>query len=425
MSRQVRAIIVGAGHRGVGYGSYSLSHPEELKIVGVADPDDVRRERARVRFDLPAENCFRTAEELAQRPKFADAVINGTMDRQHVPTTLPLLEAGYDVLLEKPICPTREELLTLLQAVRRTGRRLMIGHVLRYAPFYVAIKKRVLAGEIGEIMSINTTERVSYHHMAVAFVRGKWNRREVNPMLLAKCCHDLDLIAWFKSGVAPTQVASFGRLSYFKPEHAPEGAGLRCLVDCKIEEDCRYSCRKHYIEQGLWSAYAWESIEHMPSPTLEDKLRSLRTDNPYGRCVWHCDNDVVDHQSVIVEFADGATAAHTMVCGTAKPCRTLHLVGTHGEIEGEMEAGRFVVRRPDARAGHEFSEELVDLSVTGDGHGGGDMRLVADFVCVVRGDEPSISTTSVEDSVYGHLIAFAADDAMTGGKVVKIGELVG
>jgi predicted dehydrogenase len=173
MSRQVSAIIVGAGHRGIGYGSYSISHPEELKIVGVADPDDVRREKARVKFDLPAENCFRTAEELAQRPRFADAVINGTMDREHVPTTLPLLDAGYDVLLEKPICPTREELLTLLHAVRHTGRRLMIGHVLRYAPFYVAVKKRVLAGEIGEIISVNTTERVSYHHMAVAFVRGK------------------------------------------------------------------------------------------------------------------------------------------------------------------------------------------------------------------------------------------------------------
>jgi predicted dehydrogenase len=425
MSRQVSAIIVGAGHRGVGYGSYSLSHPDELKIVGVADPDDVRREKARAKFDLPAESCFRTAEELAQRPKFADAVINGTMDRQHVPTTLPLLDAGYDVLLEKPICPTREELLTLLHAVRRTGRRLMIGHVLRYAPFYVAIKKRVLAGDIGEIMSINTTERVSYHHMAVAFVRGKWNRREINPMLLAKCCHDLDLVAWFKSGVAPTQVASFGHLSYFKPEHAPEGAGLRCLVDCKIEADCRYSCRKHYIEQKRWGAYAWESIEHIPSPTEEDKLQSLRTDNPYGRCVWHCGNDVVDHQSVIVDFADDTTAAHTMVCGTAKPCRTLHLVGTHGEIEGEMEAGRFVVRHPDARAGHEFSEELVDLSVTGDGHGGGDMRLVGDFVSVVRGDEPSISTTTVEDSVYGHLVAFAADDAMTAGKVVRIEELGG
>ena len=419
----VTAVIVGAGHRGVGYSTYSFSHPDELKIVGVADPDDVRRSKAQQRFGIPAENCFRTAEELAERPRFADAAINGTMDRQHVPTTLPLLDAGYDILLEKPICPSEEGLTELLIAVRRTGRKLMIGHVLRYAPFYVAIKKLLLAGEVGEIMSIDTTERVSYHHTAAAFVRGKWNKREINPMLLAKCCHDLDLVAWFKSGIAPKRVSSFGKLMYFRREKAPQGAGTRCLVDCLIEPECRYSARKHYMEQKLWGEYAWECIEHFGEATEEQKLESLRTTNPYGRCVWHCDNDVVDHQSVITEFADGSTAVHTMVCGTAKPCRTVHIVGTHGEIEGEMEAGRFVVRHPDARAGHEYAEELTDLSLTGDGHGGGDMRLVEDFVSVVRGDEPSISTTTIAASVYGHLVAFAADRAMLSGKGVKIEQI--
>ena len=177
------------------------------------------------------------------------------------------------------------------------------------------------------------------------------------------------------------------------------------------------------MEQKLWGEYAWECIEHFGEATEEQKLESLRTTNPYGRCVWHCDNDVVDHQSVITEFADGSTAVHTMVCGTAKPCRTVHIVGTHGEIEGEMEAGRFVVRHPDARAGHEYAEDLTDLSLTGDGHGGGDMRLVEDFVNVVRGDEPSISTTTIADSVYGHLVAFAADRSMLSGKSVKIEQI--
>ncbi|MGC9320425.1 MAG: Gfo/Idh/MocA family protein [Armatimonadota bacterium] len=419
----VTAVIVGAGHRGVGYSRLSHTKPEMLRITGVAEPDPIRRRRAAEMFDVPPRQCFETAQELARAPRTADAAINGTMDRDHVPTTLPLLEAGYDVLLEKPICPTRGELMDLLEAVRRTGRRLMIGHVLRYAPFYVAIKERVLAGEIGRIYAIHSSEAVSYHHMAAAFVRGKWRRRETNPMLLAKCCHDLDLMAWFKSGVRPVTVSSVGARTVFCEENAPEGSGTRCLVDCEIERDCPFSARRNYLEQGRWGTYAWEAIEHIEEPTDEDRERSLREDNPYGRCVYRCDNDVVDHQSVLVQFEDGTTATHDMVTGTPKPGRHIHLWGTEGEIEGFMEDGAFVVRQPDAREGHEYSEETVDLSVARDMHGGGDMRLVEDFVRVVRGEKPSISSTNIADSVYGHLIAFAADQAMLEGRVVEIEDI--
>ncbi|MBM3475576.1 MAG: Gfo/Idh/MocA family oxidoreductase [Armatimonadetes bacterium] len=420
----LRAVIIGAGHRSVLYASYSKTHPEELQVVGVADPDPVRRERTAQEYALPRERVFLTAEELAREPRFADVAINGTMDRDHVPTTLPLLEAGYHVLLEKPICPTREELLALVDAARRTGTKVMICHVLRFAPFYAAIRERVAAGEIGDLLSVQTVENVSYHHMAVGFVRGKWNRRDKsNPMLMAKCCHDLDLICWMKSGIAPTKVASFGGLTYFRPERAPEGSGTRCLVDCPIERECDYSAYKHYIEQGLWSYYAWECLEHLGTPTMEQKIESLKIDNPYGRCVWRCDNDVVDHQAVAIEFADGSTATHNMIGGVARPCRSMYLIGTRGEIQGTMEEGRFVIRHNDARESHEYTEEVVDLSVSRDMHGGGDLRLVADFLRVVRGEPASLSTTDLMDSVNGHLIAFAADEAMAEARVVAIAEV--
>lgn len=423
------AAIVGAGHRAVLYASYAHLHPEELRIVAIAEPDDLRRNLSAEAHGIPPERRFRSAEDLAAAGRLADFAINGTMDTQHVPTSLPLLGAGYHLLLEKPFATNEGELWQLVDAARRNERLVGICHVLRFAPFYAEIRARVAAGAIGQVLNVQTTEHVSYHHMAVAFVRGKWNSqgRCGSSMLMSKCCHDLDLIVWMKSGVHPTAVSSFGSLTYFRPERAPAGAGSRCLVDCPIEADCPYSARKHYIDHpDRWAFYVWQPIEHLPNPTIADKIASLAGDNPFGRCVWKCDNDVVDHQSLAIAFADGATATHNMVGGAAKPSRSIHLLGTDGEIEGHLEDSRFVIRHIDPRPGHETAEEVVDLRIRGDmhgaagGHGGGDLRLVRDFVRVVRGEEPSLSTTSLEDSVYGHLIGFAADRAREEGRVVPM-----
>ncbi|MBN1249344.1 MAG: Gfo/Idh/MocA family oxidoreductase [Anaerolineae bacterium] len=424
------AIVVGAGHRALLYASYAQQHPDELQIVGVADPVAHRRDLVAQLYNLPPEHCFATAEALAAAPKFADVVINGTMDHQHVETSVPLLDAGYDMLLEKPFAASEAEMWTLVEAAGRNDSTVMICHVLRFAPFYQAIRQRVLDGAIGEILSVQTVEHVSYHHMAVAFVRGKWAKETHGyaSMLMAKCCHDLDLITWMKSGVKPRAVSSFGSNFQFRPEKAPPGAGTRCLVDCPIEPDCLYSARKHYIDHpDRWAFYVWEGLEHLELATLEDKIAFLKGDSPHGRCVWKCDIDVVDHQTVAVEFADGATAMHNMVGGAAKAFRSMHLVGTRGEIEGTFEDGRFVVRAIDPRPGHEYAEEVVDLT-TGNGeddgfggHGGGDLRLVADFLRVIRGESPSISTTNLNDSIAGHLIGFSADRSMAEGCVVKLG----
>jgi predicted dehydrogenase len=317
----------------------------------------------------------------------------------------------------------------LVKTAKQHDRKVVICHVLRYAPFYAAVRQKVLDGVIGDVLNVQAVEHVSYHHVAVGFVRGKWNKKSYckSPMLMAKSCHDLDLIAWMKSGVAPTSVASFGSNFQFRPERAPRGAGTRCLVDCPIEADCLYSARKHYIDHpDRWSFYVWEPLEHLAEPTIEDKIESLKTDNPFGRCAWKCDNEVVDHQSVAVEFADRTTATLNMIGGTSKACRSLHLLGTQGEIQGILEESRFAVRHIDTRPGHEYAEEIVDLNVGGDmhgafgGHAGGDARLVRDFLDVVKGEPPSISTTSIEDSVSGHLIGFCADRSMEEHRVVDI-----
>lgn len=428
MNRKCTCILVGAGHRAVAYGAYALKHPDEMEVVGVADPSEQRRALAARKFGLAPSQCFASAEELAGRPKLADFVINGTMDHQHVPTSLPLLERGYDILLEKPFATSEEDLWALVAAVRRTGRKVAVCHVLRHAPFYAAIRRKVLDGVIGDLINVQAVEHVSYHHMAVGFIRGKWRRTDYgqSTMLMAKSCHDLDLIAWMKGGIPPVRVASFGSNFQFRPGNAPAGAGTRCVVDCPIEADCLYSARKHYIDHpGRWAFYVWDSLEHIDQPTIGDKLESLKT-SPYGRCVWKTDMNVVDHQSVLIEFEDGCTATLNMIGGCAKPSRSIHLVGTRGEIQGCLETSTFTVRHIDPRPGHEFAEETIDLKITGDmtgargGHGGGDSRLVADFLDYLNGLPPSPSTTSLDDSIAGHLIGFCANRALDEHRVVDI-----
>jgi predicted dehydrogenase len=434
MTFPLKAIVVGAGHRALVYASYAAQYPDELQIVGVADPIAYRRELVAGLYNLPPERCYPTAEAVAAEPKFADVVINGTMDHQHLATSLPLLEAGYHMLLEKPLAVSEAQMWALIESARAHERKVMICHVLRFAPFYTEIRRRVRDGVIGDLISVQTVEHVSYHHMAMAFVRGKWSRSVEGyaSMLMAKCCHDLDLIAWMKSGIRPRSVTSYGSNFQFRPERAPAGAGTRCLVDCPIEPDCLYSARKHYIDHpDRWTFYVWDRLEHLGSPSLEDKIASLKGDNPYGRCAWGCEMEVVDHQVVGIEFEDGSTAIHNMIGGTAKPNRSIHLVGTLGEIEGVFEDNRFVVRHIDPRPGHEYSEEWVDLNTRPDeegefgGHGGGDLRLVEDFVRVVRGESPSISTTSLDDSVAGHLIGFSADRAMVERRIVELSQYEG
>jgi predicted dehydrogenase len=258
--------------------------------------------------------------------------------------------------------------------------------------------------------------------MAVSFIRGKWGSEAKckSSMLMAKCCHDLDLITWLAGDARPSKVSSFGSLMQFRPEKAPAGAGRRCLTDCKIEETCPYSARKHYLDMGRWGFYVWDNYHLGVRMSEEEKLESLRTVNPYGRCVWHCDNDVVDHQSVMIEFNSQATATHNMIGATSRPCRILHIIGTRGEIQGVMEDGYFYLRQFNPVKGREYTERKIELDVANDSHGGGDLLLVEDFVRVLRGEKPSISSTSLEQSIDGHRIGFAAERSRRSNSQVEL-----
>lgn len=407
----LKTIIVGGGHRSLTYANLANIESDKMEIVGVADPDENRRNSIAKLYNIPAERCFESAEELAKAPKFADAVINGTMDHIHVETTIPLLKAGYDVLLEKPFSVNEEEARELVETAEKYGRKVMVCFVLRYAPFYRKIKDLILAGEIGDIISIQTSEFVSYHHMSTSHVRGKWNNSEKchSSMLLAKCCHDIDIMMWLMSETKPTLVSSFGCNKQFVKENAPENSGTRCLVDCPLVDECLYSAKRIYIDHpDRWSFYVWDALEHLENPTIEDKINLLKT-SPYGVCAYKSDNNVVDHQTVSVMFENGATGTHNMVGGTSYGTRTIHITGTKGVIKGDFEKGRFILSKIDPSPDCEHEDTVFDLKIDNDTHGGGDLDLVRDFVAYSRDEEPSVSCTSITDSLSGHLVVFLAD----------------
>ena len=410
--KPVTAIILGAGHRAMAYADYSVAHPDELKIVGVADPDEYRRNFVRERFGFPENQCFASAEELASVPKFADVVINGTMDEIHVETSIPVLEKGYDMLLEKPFAVNEEELDRLVEVVNRNGNKVMICHVLRYNPVYLNIKNSIISGEIGDVINIQTVEDVSYHHLSTSYVRGKWanSKKCHTSMLLAKCCHDLDLMMWLMGDDKPVSVSSVGSRFHFRPENAPENSGTRCLVDCPRVDYCDYSAKRLYLDHpDSWEVYVWRELEDIENPTDEQR-RELLMKSEYGRCMFKCDNDVVDHQSVLVNFASGATGTHNLTGGAAESLRTIRVIGTKGEIYAELENKFVKIKTINPAPNKYFDERIIDLSKTPDeGHGGADTALTADFIKFIRDDNPSVSCTSIHNSIAGHRIIFLAD----------------
>lgn len=425
--KPVTAIIVGAGHRALVYSELAKTNPEELKIVGVADPNPVIRKHCMDYFGFGEDMCFESAQALAEKGKLADTIINGTMDEQHIETAVPLLNAGYDMLLEKPFAVNEKEMRELVECAKKNNSKVMICHVLRYTPFYYSIKERIANGEIGDIINIQTTEHVSYHHLSTSYVRGKWANSDKchTTMLLAKCCHDIDLMMWFMSETKPVKISSFGSKYQFKPENAPDGAGTICMLDCPHVDTCDFSTKRLYIDHpDRWAFYVWDALEAIPNPTIEDKIALMKSDSPYARCMYKCDNNVVDHQSVLVNFANGATGTHNMVGGSSQSLRKIHIIGTKGEIYGNFEESKFFVSKinpsPDAHNG-ECDIEEVDLNVSGDmvgaygGHGGGDERLTADFVKFIRGEKPSLACTSIFDSVAGHLCVYLADESRENG----------
>ncbi len=398
---KVKFAIAGCGGRGRNTYGRMFKYVDNAEIAAIADINFETLSETAKEFGIPAECCYSSAEEMLVQDKLADVMIIATPDDCHADQAVTALEKGYHLLLEKPIATTEEDCRRVLEAQRRSGKMVVVCHVLRYAPFYQTIKGLIDDGVIGDVVTLNGLERVCYWHQAHSYVRGNWRRLdESSPMILAKCCHDMDIVSWLV-GKRCLSVSSYGSLSHFTESNAPEGSTDRCST-CPVK-DCKYNAYNLYLPLVNEEWTAWPANILSPIPDKEHITEAIET-GPYGRCVYRCDNDVVDHQVVNMLFEDGVTANYTMTAFTATEGRSLNVMGTEGEIRADMN-GNFVRVMPFGK--DEYTIDISKVSKDSSGHGGGDMIMFADFINAVEsGVAPRFELTQ---SIESHLIAFAAE----------------
>lgn len=415
--KKLTAVVAGFGGRGAIYSSYAMDHPDELEIVAVADPNPLRRETAQKRHHIGADRLYTTWEDLAAQPKLADFAIVATQDNMHCAPALALIEKGYHLLLEKPMAPTPQECKAITEAAERKGVHVVVCHVLRFTEFYRAIRDILDSGRLGRVMSVIASENVGHIHQSHSFVRGDWrNTEESTCMIMAKCCHDMDILQWLL-GKKCTQVQSFGRLSHFGPANRPAGAPDYCVRGCPVADTCHYNAVKLYLEdkENLW--FRRTAAQTIDMPTDAQVLEAITT-GPYGRCVYACDNDVVDHQVVNLEYEDGCTVSFSMNAFN-QGGRAIHIYGTEGELKGSTESKKLEL--------FSFATgqwETVDIRRSGNditsGHGGGDTGIMVDLLSLLRGETPSKSVCDVRTSYENHLTGFAAEAARLSNSVISL-----
>lgn len=414
--RPITAITLGAGARGNTYGGFAATFPELIDIVGVAEPIALRRERYMSRHGISPENAVTTWEHIFDRPKFADAIIITTPDDLHYGPCMAALRMGYDVLLEKPIAPTEKECRDILALSRSTGRIVAVCHVLRYAPYFQKLRTLLSSNAIGTVVSLQHFEPIEHVHMAHSFVRGNWHdSKATTPIILAKSCHDLDMLRWLV-GDACQSISAYGDLSWFNAQNAPQGSTARCMDGCSIEASCPYSALRIYHRNRHYT-YVFDLPEDRDQhgPAILEYLRT--TD--YGRCVYRMDNDQPDHYVCAMQFANGVTASFNMEAFTSYHGRRTRVMGSMGDIVGDMETFTLTDFRTGEKTVYDNTAEDVE-DYKNSGHGGGDWRLMADWVKAVATRDPSVLTSTIDASIESHLMAFAAEESRLQGRRAQI-----
>lgn len=430
MKKKITVALAGLGSRGKDvYAKAVAMYPEKMEITAIADLDPEKIAMTAERYQIPEERCFSSVEEMLKEDRLADVMFITTQDRQHVGHAIPALQKGYHLLLEKPISPVLEELRQIVRTAKECDRKVVVCHVLRYTPIYRKVKEILDSGRIGEVVSIMASENVGWFHMAHSFVRGNWsNSEETSPMILQKCCHDMDLYLWLANKKCES-ISSYGNTYYFNREHAPQGCTERCMDGCKVKDTCPFDAESIYLDNkliGYRSGNRIWPLDVVTAVPTEESIRKELKDGRFGQCVYHCNNNVVDHQVVNLNMTDGTTMSFTMSGFTADISRYARFYGTKGELVVNMdvhELEKNTIRI--LQFGPDIPEEVIDVASLADdfsGHGGGDNLMVEEFIDILLGNrEESSSITSLEKSVESHYCALAAEESrIHGGRVVNL-----
>ncbi|XP_071110368.1 putative oxidoreductase YteT [Haliotis cracherodii] len=415
----VTCVVVGAGMRGCTYAAYAQFCPDKMRVVGVAEPREYQRNKVKDRNKVPSSNVFTDWREAVERDKFADCVIITTVDQDHKDPAIAFAKKGYHILLEKPMAVTEADCREIVTTCKHHNVCLAVCHVLRYVPWAKKIKEVIVSGRIGEVVNIQHTEPVGFQHFAHSFVRGNWrNASESSNSLLAKCCHDVDLIKYWFGDTRCQKVSSFGNLTHFRRADKPVGAASRC-TDCpqEIETSCPYSAKRYYLDQVKSGNRGWPVSVITDVPDIESVTKALKT-GPYGRCVYECDNDVMSHQVVNFQFEGGATASLTMMAFTKKVCqREVKVYGTRGEISCVDDG----IKVFDFITGQTTREDLEQDDFARQwGHGGGDYHLIHAFITAIKENRLDLIETGADDTLNSHLLVFAAEKARKENCIVTI-----
>ncbi len=405
----ITGIVIGAGNRGRTYASIAVSdmNKDKISIVGVAEPIEVRRRDMQQLCSIADDHCFSDWREILAQPRMADFAIISTLDDMHVEPALAAIEKGYHLLLEKPAAPTPDECAAIAKAANEKGVHVLVCHVLRFTPFFTTIKDILDRGNIGEVQSIVHVEAVGNVHQSHSYVRGRWhNEQESSPMLLAKSCHDIDILQWL-IGKECTKIQSFGSLTYFTGQNVPAGAPARCIDGCPHADTCPYNAVKLYLDDkdNQWFRSA---VTNAIEPTDAQVEQALRTTD-YGKCVFKCNNDVVDHQIVNMEFEGGATVSFSMNAFNYGG-RYIRIFGTKGELYANMSDTQITVYTFDDQATRRVAVDSPGESILS-GHGGGDRGIIDALYALLTDTYHGNNAATITESAKNHLLVFAAEQA--------------
>lgn len=411
----ITVAVLGMGVRGAAYADVILKNGSRARLTAACDPNINKAKLAKEKYDVPENRVFLSDKDFFAAGKLADALFICTQDSQHFSHTMTALELGYDILLEKPIAVSEAECEKIILKAEKLGRKISVCHELRYSFLAQEIKQLLDSGALGEVVNISQVERVGFYHQAHSFVRGNWSKSEEStPMILSKCCHDLDLISYFASSPCES-VSSIGSLKFFRRENQPKNAADYCCK-CPVRGDCPYDALKFYSGSKKWTERTGGFFEEFNEGNILEWLSDEK--NPYSRCVFACDNDVVDNQTVNMQFKNGICANLTMTAFTNDESRKITVYCTRGELEADM--GKNIIKVAP------FGKEAYTLYISelygevGE-HCGGDKGMVEDFISQLEESPNSKCLTDIAEAVISHKIAFAAEKSRCrGGKVIDI-----